>query len=675
MEHAALQFARRVLVAHVLALALVIAVVLLAARGVYQNTRRHAEAQARDRQELLASQTARGIENYYTGIVDQLDLLREAEQRDAPSPAGATAPAILGSPASELKALFFAPILWQQLQGRASHLLAVDRGDSAAGAGEVDPSAVADAPLKIVAEFSDAQAVDARQIVSEMGPWLKSIDAPAISPFAMIGGLGMNLVAVPIDGKQGRVIVAAVPVRRIETTFFNDVNQEETMSATLLDETSNTMVTSDRSLVGVHVDKQLRDPKLRNLLTRLMADGKRQSMLIDQPLDLAGTKLTPRLITAEPIKLPGGGGSGGVGGSGGQTWYILIASHLSEVEAVVSNVFRQAMGWAIFVVVSMTAVLVSTAVQMIRSRVRLERIQSEMLHRELNQAREIQLHWLPAQESPSSLRGIDIAAVNQPASHISGDFYNWFELAGDGGQQGQRVVVTIGDVTGHGMSAAFLMATTQLLVRTTMPRVGDPGKCLEEVNRQLCSQVFHGQFVTMLILVLDLEQGRVDIATAGHPPPLLGDGERFEPMPVEPQLVLGVDGEARYASERFALPPRASLVLYTDGVPDARSAAGGAHFDVDGIRRCLYGRFSSAQLIVDLVVEAIDEFRGPRDLPDDVTLVAVQLLAAEPLPADDDRSAAAAAHRAAAAPECADAPLAPPSPPTPATADNRGLTV
>ena len=104
-----------------------------------------------------------------------------------------------------------------------------------------------------------------------------------------------------------------------------------------------------------------------------------------------------------------------------------------------------------------------------------------MLQREVSQAREIQLAWLPG--AGSKVRAFDIAAANTPASQISGDFYNWFELP-DG-----RVVVNIGDVTGHGIAAAFLMATTQLLVRTTMLRVGDPGRCLEEVNCQLCTWV------------------------------------------------------------------------------------------------------------------------------------------------------------------------------------------
>jgi sigma-B regulation protein RsbU (phosphoserine phosphatase) len=170
-------------------------------------------------------------------------------------------------------------------------------------------------------------------------------------------------------------------------------------------------------------------------------------------------------------------------------------------------------------------------------------------------------------------------------------------------------------------------------VRTTMPRVLDPGRCLEEVNRQLCYQVFNGQFVTMLILVIDVERGEVEVATAGHPPPLVGDGESFQPLPVDPQLVLGIERDVRYPTARLPLlTPRSSIVLYTDGVLDAQ-APSGERFDVDGLKRCLYGRFDSAQLMLDVVLAAVNEFRGARDLSDDVTLVTIQMLGAAASPA------------------------------------------
>src|SRR4029450_5036460 len=99
---------------------------------------------------------------------------------------------------------------------------------------------------------------------------------------------------------------------------------------------------------------------------------------------------------------------------------------------------------------------------------------------------------------------------------------------------------------GHGISAAFLMATTQLLIRTTMLRLGDPGRCLEEVNRQLCSQMFNGQFVTVLIMAIDLSKDALEAATAGHFPPMVSDGRELRPLPMEHQLVLGVCDDETY---------------------------------------------------------------------------------------------------------------------------------
>jgi sigma-B regulation protein RsbU (phosphoserine phosphatase) len=253
---------------------------------------------------------------------------------------------------------------------------------------------------------------------------------------------------------------------------------------------------------------------------------------------------------------------------------------------------------------------------MIRTRSRMERLRHESLTRELAQARQIQLAWLPDAHPLND--AVDIAAVNSPASHISGDFYNWFELPD------RRIVVTVGDVTGHGMAAAFLMATTQLLVRNTMVRLGDPGRCLEEVNRQLCVQVFNGQFVTMLVVILDLGAGRMQIGTAGHPCPLVSDGESFQPVPLEPQLVLGVDRDTKYVTEQFDLAPNASLLLYTDGVvecPDGSSS----RFGDERLRRTLYGKYNTAQEMLDRIVTAVDAFRGATVLDDDLTLVAVQL--------------------------------------------------
>jgi sigma-B regulation protein RsbU (phosphoserine phosphatase) len=133
--------------------------------------------------------------------------------------------------------------------------------------------------------------------------------------------------------------------------------------------------------------------------------------------------------------------------------------------------------------------------------------------------------------------------------------------------------------------------------------------------------------------VLELENATVDIATAGHPPPLVGSGEEFKPLGIDPQLVLGVEPSSRFPTQRFQLPRNANLLLYTDGVIDAQSATG-ERFNEEGLAQAIYGKFDNAQAILDTALEAINTFRQGRDLNDDLTLVAIQLQAT-PAPHDE----------------------------------------
>ena len=287
--------------------------------------------------------------------------------------------------------------------------------------------------------------------------------------------------------------------------------------------------------------------------------------------------------------------------------------------------------WAVVVLLAITGILGSTAIQMIRSRMRLERARTGALRKELDRARDIQRAWLP-RESPSA-PSVDVAAVNFPANHISGDFYNWFELP-DG-----RVAVVIGDVTGHGMSAAFLMATTQLLVRTTMQQITDPAAALEAVNRQLCTLIFNGQFVTLQIMVINADGCTVSLSSAGHPAPLLSDGQAITAVDADSGLVLGVDEDTIYQTHTIEVPPEATLLLYTDGAADVQSPRG-ARLGLEGLRKICPtcrptkpgGHDADAQSVIDAVVAGVNQFRGARELGDDLTLVAVQFASTVAMP-------------------------------------------
>ncbi|HLL90906.1 MAG TPA: PP2C family protein-serine/threonine phosphatase, partial [Tepidisphaeraceae bacterium] len=405
-------------------------------------------------------------------------------------------------------------------------------------------------------------------------------------------------------------------IDEVDRRFLDSLNDADGTGATLVDESLAALATYDARAVGSTMS-DMSDPAVRQVVERLTHRGEPDSFVLERPLSVGQVEFKPSVVAYEPVRFAD------------KQWNLFVASSLGEVDQVVADVFRRTAVWAGVIAVALTATLGSTAVSTVRNRARLERERHALLTRELDQARQIQLRWLPEQhdDRPEIVcrRGtglaVDIAAVNVPASHVSGDFYNWFELP-DG-----RSVVTIGDVTGHGTSAALLMATAQLLVRTTMERTGgDPGQCLTEVNRQLCTQVFSGQFITMVCLVLDLEQGLMNVTSAGHPPPLVRDGPQFRELGVRPQLVLGVEPDVTFDAQRFALPPRAELVLYTDGAVEAASPTG-ERYSMEQLRAALggSGAFGSARALLDAAVRAVNDFRGPQPLADDLTVVAVQL--------------------------------------------------
>jgi serine phosphatase RsbU (regulator of sigma subunit) len=621
MDNSVKHFVRRILGIHFLLLALLLAVVTLAARHVYTSARNQAMSQAQDQQTRLAEQTAHGVEQFYNSILDDLDLLKpdEEQKSDLPDlPAQPVQPRPFANMGVARQAI--GGMLVHQLGGRA-RLFVVDEQMHPHALGTEDrpfhvQGGLGRSPRNPPAASTGPSPAFETEIISRFGPWLEGLQSAAISGMEVIDDRSIKLVAQPLTSipKAGSNkaavrtgwLVVAVSAKPIEVDFLDDQGQHDQSAALLIDESMTVMASSEHSLVGLHIDKDA-SPMLRSRLASF-APLYNSTVSLDQPFSIGPQRFDPALITVCPLKVMG------------NQWFVLRTSPLSKVDQGVRELSRKALFWAIFVAISMTAILVSTAGQLIFSRLKMERVRHQLLKNEMRQARQIQLAWLP-QKTKTTCSGslVDIASLNRPATHISGDFYNFFELP-DG-----RTAVVIGDVTGHGTAAAFLMATTQLLIRNTLPQYCDPGRCLEDVNHQLSNQVFNGQFVTMQILLIDARTGEVAIATAGHPAPLITDGEHFQSLKLEPQLVAGVDSRMKYPTERFRLRPGLSLLLYTDGVIETENRDG-ERLRLEGFRQGLAGKVDTAEALLQRAVSTVNTFRQGRELKDDLTMVAVHLL-------------------------------------------------
>jgi serine phosphatase RsbU (regulator of sigma subunit) len=247
----------------------------------------------------------------------------------------------------------------------------------------------------------------------------------------------------------------------------------------------------------------------------------------------------------------------------------------------------------------------------------------QRLESEMQVAQLIQRQFLP-KELPH-VRGWEVHAYYQAAREVGGDFYDFIEL-GDG-----RLAIVAGDVTGKGVPAAMVMATTRSILRGEAPRVGKPGAILAAANRQLLGDIPSHMFVTCLCTVLDPATGRMSVANAGHNRPYLcGDGGvrelRVSGMP------LGLMDDMHYEEATGVLEPGQSFILSSDGLIEAHNG----DREMFGFPRMksLLDEGRPAGSIIEGVLGELRDFTGPQwEQEDDITLVVLHRAGAGDTPA------------------------------------------
>jgi serine phosphatase RsbU (regulator of sigma subunit) len=215
-------------------------------------------------------------------------------------------------------------------------------------------------------------------------------------------------------------------------------------------------------------------------------------------------------------------------------------------------------------------------------------------------------------------KGLEVGEVYESSARVDvgGDVYD-FVMLDDG-----RLAVVLGDVTGHGVEATADMAMAKFVFRSLARDHSEPGDFLAAANDVIVDEIATGKFITMAYLVIDGERGEVACASAGHPPPRLlspdGDVRGLECG----GLALGIEPGQRYDELRAELPDGATIVVYTDGVIEARR------------RRELYGierldallrdrRELAPQRLANAVAEDARSF-AEGELSDDLAVVVIR---------------------------------------------------
>ncbi len=239
------------------------------------------------------------------------------------------------------------------------------------------------------------------------------------------------------------------------------------------------------------------------------------------------------------------------------------------------------------------------------------------LQAELAVAARIQQSLLP--EPMVAREHLDVAAAMLPARHVSGDFYDFFQI-GDA-----RFGFVVGDVSGKGIPAALFMAVSRTVLRATALRGAPPNESLAAVNRLLVPQGAGHMYVTLFYGILDLDSGRFQWSVGGHAPPLLLRAGRAPSQLEGPRgLMVGMFDEAEYELADRILDPGDTVLIYTDGVTEAANASG----EMFGRKRLIstFRDFhpATAAGAVERVIKDIGFFTGESARADDVTLLAVR---------------------------------------------------
>jgi PAS domain S-box-containing protein len=248
---------------------------------------------------------------------------------------------------------------------------------------------------------------------------------------------------------------------------------------------------------------------------------------------------------------------------------------------------------------------------------------------ELNVGREIQMSMVPLTFPAFPDRTeFNIHATLQPAREVGGDFYDFFFVDDD------WFFFGVGDVSDKGVPAALFMAVTKTLIKSRASDDPAPASIMTRVNSELGEDNKSCMFVTVLIAALNLRTGELRYCNAGHNPPFIkrADGT-IDPLDDRHGPVIGAVEDIAYKEGRTDLGRGDTIMLYTDGVTEAKSTTEGL-FTEKRLTDLLSSQdYDSVEQMVDVTVQAVDQFQGKGHQADDITVLCLQYLGE---PSDDN---------------------------------------
>ena len=243
-------------------------------------------------------------------------------------------------------------------------------------------------------------------------------------------------------------------------------------------------------------------------------------------------------------------------------------------------------------------------------------IERERIKSELEVANVIQHSLLPSLTSKYPGRPeVSISASMEAAKSVGGDFYDVFFVGAD------RLAFLIGDVSGKGVPAALFMASAKIILQNCIRDIPSLSDALYTANNSLCEKNDADMFVTLGACILDLNDGTLTYASAGHNPPVLIRNGKAEFIRIKNSFILAGMEEARYKETELRLTEGDTIFLYTDGVTEA-TTVGKELYGNERLLDCLTrSADAGVHTMLDNVKRSLDDFVQDNEQFDDITML------------------------------------------------------
>jgi len=234
---------------------------------------------------------------------------------------------------------------------------------------------------------------------------------------------------------------------------------------------------------------------------------------------------------------------------------------------------------------------------------------------ESSEASEIQRGLLPT--SLPQIPGYDIAATTRPVHFIGGDYYNVARISDT------QTAICIADVAGKGLPGALLMANLQAALTPLIRDNVQPGELCSRLNRHLCEIMPANKFISFFYGVLDSRANLLTYCNAGHNPPLLVRCDGSTSELASSGAILGQFPKWHYEQKDVSLDRGDTLLLFTDGVPEAESAHGEAFGEQRLLQHTRKLQTSDAATLQQALLAKVSEHCG-NEFQDDATMIVLR---------------------------------------------------